>query len=511
MRTLISLSIIAFMLIAAGCSGDTITPITPDNQICDFTIPVSDNSETNSNRTLWGMWTVDFNVESMDFLSISKGMSLQAEPSRELSAHFNITSLIPTPGIVVNSYDPLTNIVDVDFTISNPYSINGYDVRLIIFTDGVGHKLVNADDWTALYDIAQGLPINPFKAYSKQEPNRIFYAHSQRTENLQIFLPGGNPSVTFAVDASYPDNCHEPYEICNFYQDPLNDTIGASADIAITVRDWQSDTSAVNLYCPAITGVTLVPFVKIDTETWEMDLVNETGASEGDYSGFVLATSANSGALTLYDAVTITVTSSGCTEQELYYDFVGCGDPINFVFECQGWVAGGCGLPNTSNTMGAFKWGCDVGSPCGMTHPYLTTGGGEMMGSGPSCDNIFAHGTAADFNVVSPSINLPQSDDSAIEFNHCNDLTSGATFYVYVSENGCTGPWSELWSSTSNGCFENTSVDISDYSGTDVMFRFRYESPIFTVGTLGLCGDNAGVLIDNISINGCFMGTLEEN
>jgi hypothetical protein len=503
------------MLIAAGCSDDTITPITPDNDVCEFSIPVSENNENSSNRTLWGMWSVDFNVESMNSLGIAKGLSLQAEPSRELSAHFNITSLIPPPGIVVNSYDPLTNIVDVDFTISNPYSFSGYDVRLIIFVDSVGHKLVNADDWTGLYDIAQGWPINPFKAYSKQEPNRIFYAHSQRTENLHIYLPGGNPSVTFAVDASYPGNCGEPYEICNFYQDPLYDTVGASANIAITVRDWQSDTDAVNLYCPEITGVTLVPFVKIDTETWEMDLVNETGASEGDYTGFILATSAGSGALTLYDEVTITVTTGGCTEQELYYDFIGCGDPIDFVFECQGWVAGGCGLPNSSNTMGCFKWGCDVGSPCDMNWPYITSGGGLMHSPDPSCDNIYGHGTLAHFNVVSPSIILPASDDGTIEFDHCNSLVSGASFKLYISENGCTGPWDELWNTTTaEGCFQDTSVDISGYSGDNIMFRFGFYSANYLMfgGSCGVDTEiNAGVMFDDVIISGCFMGTLEEN
>lgn len=197
-----------------------------------------------------------------------------------------------------------------------------------------------------------------------------------------------------------------------------------------------------------------------------------------------------------------------CSNQELLYDFADCGTSADFVFDCQGWVAGGCGLQNSSNSMGNFKWGCDVGSPCGMTHPYLTTGGGSMMSGEPSCSYMFAHGSLADFNVVSPLINLPSSTDGSIEFTHCNDFTSDAIFYLYISENGCDGPWVELWNTTLNGCFEDTNVDISDYSGTDIMFRFRYESASFTVGTAGLCGDNAGVIIDNVRIFGCFSGTL---
>lgn len=504
MRTLITLSILAAMLFVIGCSGDTITPITPNYNDSDFSLPVSENNENASGRTLWGMWNVDFD----------NGNAVQAELNRELAAHLNVTSMIPSPGIVVNSFDPLTNIVDVDFTISNPYSFSGYDVRLIIFVDAIRHKLTNADDWTDLYDISAGLPINPFKAFAKSEPNRIFNGQTQHTENLLIYLPGGNTNVAFAVDASYPSNCDEPYEITNYYQDPLYDTLGSTANLAITVRDWKDDTNSVNLYCPEITGETLVPYTQIDTETWEMDLTNATGASEGDYVGYILATSSGSGSLTLYDEVTISITTGGCTNQELVYDFADCGDPIDFTFECQGWVAGGCGLQNSSNSMGAFKWGCDVGSPCDMVWPYVTSGGGEMGSPNTSCDNIFGHGSYAQFNIVSPLINLPASDDGVIEFDHCDSIFSDAAFRLYISLAGCSGPWEEIWAITSsNGCNEDTTVDISGYSGDNVMFRFEYTSTDYLMfgGSCGIDMDvNAGVVFDDVNIYGCFMGTLEE-
>jgi len=219
--------------------------------------------------------------------------------------------------------------------------------------------------------------------------------------------------------------------------------------------------------------------------------------------------------VTIFATCDVTVDSC-CTDQELLYDFTGCGSPTSWVFTCQGWQAGGCGLPNQSSSMGKFKWGCDVQSPCGMTYQYVTSGGGEMMGSGDSCDYIFAHGSNANFNVVSPVINLPTSSNGVIEFDHCNAFASEAMFSLLISENGCAGPWTQIWSTTTaNGCFNDTTVDIHDYSGSNIMFRFQYQSSAFIVYG-GSCGNDGsgngavGVTFDNIRIYGCFNGTLSD-
>lgn len=216
--------------------------------------------------------------------------------------------------------------------------------------------------------------------------------------------------------------------------------------------------------------------------------------------------------VTVFATCEVTVDSC-CSSQELLYDFTGCGTTSDFVFNCQGWIAGGCGLQNESNTVGNFKWGCDVGSPCGMAHQYLTSGGGSIMGGNPSCSNIFSYGSLADFNIVSPVINLPSSNDGAIEFDHCNAFVSGASFTLYISEDGCNGPWDELWNSTSsNGCNEDTTVDISGYSGSNIMFRFRFQSSGYMVfgGECPAADGNAGVVLDDVRIFGCFSGTLSD-
>ncbi len=295
MKKRISVQLMCLILLFAvmGCSSSDNNPIAPPNSDAEINLPVSQIDETQTNRSLLGMWTMNFDLENLSVL---------LTPYRELEAHYNVTSMLPPLLLSINSYNLQTGIVDVDVSITSPYQIDGYDVRLIIYTDGTGHMLKNPDNWTALYDISGGLPINPFKAYAKSTPNRIFEGQTQHTENLLIYLPAGDPNVMFAIDASYPENCEEPYEISNFTHDDIYGFAGSSALAEINVYDWQGDVDSVSLYCPEILGGTIAEFFQVNPESWGLILVNETGAPSGLYTGYVFATSAF---LPLYEKVQI--------------------------------------------------------------------------------------------------------------------------------------------------------------------------------------------------------------
>jgi hypothetical protein len=286
----------------AGCSGsgnpNQNSPAVPSIEVQLSELPVAQIDESETGRSFMGSWIVDFDVENL---------TCKIEENRTASQHFAVTSLLPPPIITLHSFNPVTFIADADITIQNPFAINGYDLRVIIFTDSAGHMLTNADDWTSLYDIPQGLPINPFKAYAKNETNRIFASMTQHTENFKVYLPGGNYSITLAIDASYPGNCQEPYEIYGFTQGILDTAAGSSTNANIRVNDWQNNVSGVSLYCPVITGTTLVPFSYIEENKWGMDLVNTTGAPANGYDAFIVAWSSDSGDLALYDKVRIIV------------------------------------------------------------------------------------------------------------------------------------------------------------------------------------------------------------
>ena len=286
------------LVVFIGCSNNNIEPVTPNDTSNNNLLPAVERHELNSNKALLGTWTALFDLDDL---------SVTISPSRLNQVHYNVIAYIPVPSIIVNSYNPANGIIDIDVTISNPFPVNVHDVRLIIFTDAIGHILLNHDNWTSLYDIPDGLPINPFKAYAKGQPNRIFQGSTQHTENLLVYLPGGNPYVEFAVDASIGGNCEEPYEIIDFDHSDLYSVPGSCSDADVYVYDWQDDVDSVNLYCPEVTGPGYVEFSPAINDRWVADLINETGASAGNYPGFVIASSSNSGLLALYHHVELVV------------------------------------------------------------------------------------------------------------------------------------------------------------------------------------------------------------
>jgi hypothetical protein len=262
-------------------------------------LPDTDSIPSDINNQLAGIWTMDIDLQSMD---------IDVKPNRIAQTAFNVTSFIPPPLITINSFDPLTNIIDIDIKIRNTCSIDVFDVRLVVYTDNAGHLLVNDDNWTSLFDIEEGMPINPFRAYSKTIPQRKFFRHSDDFENFKIYLPEGNSQVKFAILASWPGNTLEPYKIDNLVQDILYDETGSSANITVSVYDWQNDVESVILYCPEITGENTTQLQSINPDSWGGQLSNDTGAPAGCYQGFLIAKSTDSTQYALYDDVIIDIT-----------------------------------------------------------------------------------------------------------------------------------------------------------------------------------------------------------
>ena len=301
MRKFIKLFIlIPAIMLSLSCSNESKhNSVVPDIQ----SNPISSDTNTNSqaiNHTLLGTWQLAF---------YTKNMKVSIEPDRDMMAHFNITSLIPQPVVEVLAWDPVTKIMDVNVTLYNLFNIGGYDLRLIVFTTNNGITFINPDDWTGLYDIPDGSKINPFKAYAKTNEKRKFSAMSGETEFFQFYIPSGSVNVTIAIDASYPGNCLEPYEIDLISQGKIYDFPGSSGDMLVKVLDWQDDVNNVWFYCPDITGQPLVAFTNVYPNYWKFNLVNNTSATTGQYTGVIIASSTNSGQTYLYDVVNIYITA----------------------------------------------------------------------------------------------------------------------------------------------------------------------------------------------------------
>jgi len=293
------------IILASGCSGangDSASPL-------DSPIIQAPEKEAQSGRQLWGAWQFSFDESTNELTPI---------PLREAYAHFNVTPFLLPPDcddclkIKVNSFDTVTRILDADVTLRNPTEITGHDVRGILYGDDYGHELRNADDWTGLWNIPGGQNINPFKAFAKATDHHQFTHNSQFTVKYLVYIPvpPHYSDITYAVDASWPGNCKDPYSIENFTQETLYDTGEGQAMITIDVLDWQDDVNKVTLVAPAITGESFTQLYKISGNTWGIYLKNNVEAPAGNYNVRFIATSAGVGELDLYDYVTITITES---------------------------------------------------------------------------------------------------------------------------------------------------------------------------------------------------------
>ena len=289
-----------------GCSNSGGNPAVPNNEP---PVPVygltPEASQTAPSHVLWGMWSIHLDLGNQ---------AVTVEPLRETETHYNVTDMLLPPAcddcikIKINSFDPITRILDADVTLRNPTKLTGYDVRGILYTNDYGLELRNADDWTPLYDIPGGQQINPFMAFADQG-YRKFAGEAEYTKEYLIYIPQPPhlEAITYAVDASYPDNCKEPYEITNFWQETIECPVGSSGDIYVDVRDWQGDVNKVTLVAPKITGESFTQFSHLVGDTWKLNLKNNEGVGPAKYTVRIIANSTGSGQTTLQDYIVITI------------------------------------------------------------------------------------------------------------------------------------------------------------------------------------------------------------
>jgi hypothetical protein len=280
------------LAIMMGCSRGSST-IIPDDTIYDSLPAVSDAGQigTGSDRQNQGMWETSFDLADVGNLI---GKTVPIEPIRTADLHLNVRPFISTPRIYIRSWNPTTETLDLEVDIYNTSIYNGHDIRLIIFRDTLGHKLLNPDNYTHLWDIPEGTYSNGFIAYAKDNDHRILHAGEWKTERLQILCPGRNFSIKFAIDASWPSNCEEPYMMNNFTQGMLQSYQGATSDITVDVYDWQDNVDSVRIQCSAITGQTDTYMTKNSGTKWGVELVNTNAVPEGDYFALIAATSSGS-------------------------------------------------------------------------------------------------------------------------------------------------------------------------------------------------------------------------
>ena len=297
--------IIAIVVLSAfvGCSSGQ-SPVAPNAS----PMQVAQNSENGSNRTVWGYWTIKVDPESETF---------EIMPDREAGSHFNVVRLLEvTPCTDCLSIGNLSwlpdNIVQCDFQVKHPFpglaKYTGFDVRGVLVTngdtlfptsnrfvslDGSSPTLIDPDGYTALFNPVEfpegSAPwpilgyikgkmafgdnftgtLNPFMAFSKDKPRRMFEAGSTETVAIKLKYPSAPFEFGYVVDASWmkvddvidpvtdfpPEaNCLEPYRLDFQMSTVLTNELGSTAEVCVEVFDHQGleTVSTVSVECPSL-------------------------------------------------------------------------------------------------------------------------------------------------------------------------------------------------------------------------------------------------------------------
>ncbi len=300
-RGFIYLTVIFLLAMLVGCSGDTVSP---PGDVSTLNTPSGDD-EPASGRYLLAYLHIYPDLENLTF---------KVEPARESEVHFNVKGFLLPPNcsgcieFFVHSFNPTTRIINVDVTLKNPTFLVGYDVRGILIANGTGHEIANPDDWTKLFDDSDPLDINPFVAFDIDDPTRKFNFYETDTRNVLFKIPkppnwGG---FDYAVDASWPGHCKEPYEINGFVQGGQLAKLFDEATISVDVHDWQDDVTEVTLDATPFMGE-VVDMTNTAGDTWSCTVTNSLLPDPGIYRCLVSAYSPNKPGWWLYDYVDIIV------------------------------------------------------------------------------------------------------------------------------------------------------------------------------------------------------------
>ena len=297
--------------ILIGCSNVSDTPIVPDAN-APSVILNSAGDDINAHQ-MWYAWDVRIDPDIL---------SAEIAPARELSAHWDVTSYLNTPGransIAFSNLhyvepDALSVTVDINHPFPGQPSLNCFDVKGIVMSypdidfssGGVSMILKNADGWTARWPGDECADINPYIDFAIENPERRFESGAIHSRELIIRVPDGNPlEFTYVIDACWlpesmidPGNpslsphCNEAYDVDVDVSGPINGLDGSMALMSIEFHDWQLDggyadvtVEATSLMRDPINAELIRDGTTVEFECF---LTNELNASPGFYNALV--------------------------------------------------------------------------------------------------------------------------------------------------------------------------------------------------------------------------------
>jgi len=305
--------LVAALVIMCGCSSGG-SPVLPDTNTGTlgggFSLPQKDSDTTQNDqepsRVIWGIYSLTFDPVRQE---------VTATPLKTGDKHYNVTAYVTPPacpnclGITVIAYHPAGWVYDCDVSLMNPTQLTAYDVRGTLLIGGPTdkRKLVNADEYTTLFDASTPPNKNPFMAFATDQPGRKFLPKAIHKTLYKVSIPPPpNYNVLYVIDASWPNNQREPYKIYNQEVTGVIDDAGVgSGTVVIWVSDWQGDVESVKLDITALGAPAPLELQHVYGDKWQADLKDEW-APAGDYKLWIEAKSVGND-LILYDILNLTI------------------------------------------------------------------------------------------------------------------------------------------------------------------------------------------------------------
>jgi len=408
--------LISLMLILAlgalGCGSSLTDPVSaPADQIG----AQSADTGSQDSAAIMGIYDVTFDPDSM---------SLESTEVRDAQTHYNITPFL-SGHVVFNliGFDPLTRILDFEMQITNPSALDVYDVRGLFLSPSIsGYSLMEADDYTKLFSPFPPDVVNPFKAYAKSTPDRIFKAGATHGQKYRVKCP---VIVTLPlkfrmlIECSWPSNCEEPYLIDNqALSNPISTIVHGT--ISMDVFDHQKNAGPVSVDTTPITGG-LTSLTNTSGDTWSADIFNSTGAPAGTYKCLISAETIGTN-YAIYDFVDIEVIPWTPTSGWGWVDYPLPGDVCSMDLG----VIADPGGPRDSNILMAGNG--ELCSTVNKYAPYYTV-------SGTYVDLVDYDPNNAQYQPY-PVLRIDASNDGAFSFTNTNSTLPypNATSNVYNNQ-----------------------------------------------------------------------------
>jgi hypothetical protein len=333
------LTILFTAIIATGCGHrDSGVPMLPGDQPRIQNTAVTVRKD---NRHIWGLWEVNISEDRQ---------VAEIIPARIGEMHLNVVRLLevtPCKNCLTISNIKIVepNVLEADLTLTHPYpgliKFSAFDVRgifisqadytfpasgrKIVLGDGVP-RMLDPDGYTPLFNPTEypaAIPpalgyiagkystggdlsatLNPFTAYRKDAPRRLFEAGGSETKTVRIHAPAGPFHFGYAIDVCWqlvenvvdplidfpPDaNCLEAYRISVEVGGEIAAEVGGEAPIEVKVYDHQGQDTieSVNLEAPDLfEGEIPLSFSTVMPDEaclFTGIIPNYLGAPEGDY------------------------------------------------------------------------------------------------------------------------------------------------------------------------------------------------------------------------------------